>query len=58
MCECRPGHDMVGKVHVKQVYEIAKIKQKDEHMAHISLEAICRCVVGSALAAGVEVVHN
>jgi len=56
--ECRPGHDKIGKVHVKHVYEIAKIKQRDAHMAHISLQAICRCVVGSAHSAGLEVVNN
>ena len=52
----RPGHDFVGKVHVKQIYEIAKMKQQDEHLRHLSLKAIARCIVGSCTSMGLEVV--
>ena len=48
----------MGQVHVKQIYEIAKMKQKDEHMKHLSLEAICRCVAASASSMGIEVVQK
>ena len=52
----RPGHDFVGEVHVKQIYEIAVIKHKDEHMKHMSLENLCRCIAGSAISMGIKVV--
>lgn len=54
----RPGHDVVGKIHVKQIYEIAKVKQRDEHLKDISLLALCRCIAGSAQSMGVEVVSD
>jgi large subunit ribosomal protein L11 len=37
-----PGHEIVGSIHVKQIYEIAKLKQSEERMAHIPLEGICK----------------
>ena len=52
----RPLHEYVGEVHIKQVYEIAKIKQKDQHMQHIPLDSICRSILGSAHSMGVKVV--
>ena len=54
----RPGHEVAGRVHVKQIYEIALQKQRDAHMAHISLENIARQVVGSCLSMGVEVIGH
>jgi len=54
----RPGHEVAGKVHVKQIYEIALQKQKDPHMARISLEAIARQVTGSCLSMGIEVISG
>jgi large subunit ribosomal protein L11 len=55
---CRPGHDVVGKVHVKQIYEIAKAKQQDEHLQDISLESMCRTVAASASSMGLEIVRD
>jgi large subunit ribosomal protein L11 len=52
----RPGHEVAGKVHVKQIYEIGLIKQKEPHMAHKSLESICRSIVGSCVSMGIDVV--
>ncbi len=52
----RPRHDFIGEVHLKQVYEIAKIKQKDAHMSNIPLESICRLIVGSASSMGIKIV--
>jgi large subunit ribosomal protein L11 len=37
-----------GFVDMKQVYEIAKIKLTDEHMKHISEEAMCSMICGTA----------
>ena len=47
---------MVGKVTLKQIYEIAAIKQVDAHVKHIPLEHICRSIVGSARTMGIEVI--
>lgn len=52
----RPGHEIVGKIHVKQLYEIAKIKRRDEHLQHLSLETLCRNIIGSCRTYGIEVV--
>ena len=54
----RPGHEIVGKIHVKQIYEIGKIKKQDEHLAHIDLEQICRSIAGSCSTMGLEIVSN
>ena len=54
----RPGHETVGKIHVKQVYEIALAKQQDEHLRHIDLEMLCRQVMGSCRSMGVDVVNS
>ncbi|KAG0337234.1 hypothetical protein BG000_005671 [Podila horticola] len=49
-------HPFVGKVNLKQVYEIAKIKHADDGMGHLSLKGICSGVIGSAKSMGIEVV--
>jgi large subunit ribosomal protein L11 len=54
----RPGHVVAGKIHVKQIYEIAKIKQRDESLADIDLENLCRCIAGSCSSMGIEVVNE
>jgi large subunit ribosomal protein L11 len=41
---------------MKHIYEIAKVKQQDEHLKHLELEAVARSVVGSCKSAGVAVV--
>lgn len=51
-----PGGGFVGKVSVKQVYEIAKIKMGDEDLKVLGLERVTRSVVGSARSMGLEVV--
>lgn len=43
----KPGHEMVGEVHVKQVYEIARIKQREPPM-HMCV-FMCACVYVCAL---------
>jgi large subunit ribosomal protein L11 len=52
----RPGHETVGTVNLKHVYEIAKIKATDEHLKHLGLEAIASTIIGSARTLGVRVV--
>ncbi|KAK9461794.1 mitochondrial 54S ribosomal protein uL11m [Lipomyces oligophaga] len=51
-----PNDPPVGKVSLKHVYEIAKIKQKDTKMSGLSLEAIAKSIVASAKSVGIEVV--
>ena len=52
----RPGHDIVGTVSLKHVYEIAKIKATDAHLKHLGLERISRGIVGTARTLGIQVV--
>ena len=52
----RPGHETVGTVSLKHVYEIAKIKATDAHLKHLRLEAIASTIVGTARTIGIEVV--
>ena len=52
----KPGHEVVGTVSLKHIYEIAKIKRMDEHLKHLRLEAIASTVVASAKTLGVQVV--
>lgn len=46
---------IVGKVNLKQVYEIAKFKQTDPHLEHIPLPGLCRTIIAVAKSMGVEV---
>ena len=52
----KPGHEIVGTVSLKHVYEIAKIKATDEHVKHLKLESIARTIIGTARTLGVQVV--
>ena len=52
----KPGHSIAGTISLKHVYEIAKIKQTDEHMRHLPLESIARTIVGTAKTLSIEVV--
>jgi large subunit ribosomal protein L11 len=52
-----PGNaGFVGKVSVKQIYEIAKIKMADAELKVLGEERVARSVVGSARSLGLEVV--
>lgn len=52
----RAGHEITGTVSLKHVYEIAKIKQTDDHLKHLPLESIASTVVGTAKTLGIQVV--
>ncbi|KAF9649639.1 ribosomal protein L11 [Thelephora ganbajun] len=52
----KPGHEVVGTISLKHVFEIAKIKATDDHLRHLRLEAIASTVVGSAKTLGIRVV--
>ncbi len=51
-----PGKDIVGKVSLKHVYEIAKIKQTELRLSGLSLEGLCKSVIAQAKSIGVQVV--
>lgn len=50
-----PGHETVGSVSLKHVYEIARIKQKDRHLAHLPLEALSKSILSTARTCGLKV---
>ena len=51
------GHEVAGVVTLKHIYEIACIKKNDAAFARVSLESICKTIIGSARSLGIEVVE-
>lgn len=43
----------MGEVSLKHIYEIAKVKHKDQE--HVSLEKVCEQIVAQARNIGIEV---
>ncbi|XP_072749142.1 large ribosomal subunit protein uL11m [Anoplolepis gracilipes] len=57
--KARMRHDEVaGKITLKHLYEIAKIKSEDPPLALLSLEQICGMMVGIARSCGIEIVRD
>ncbi|XP_069750252.1 large ribosomal subunit protein uL11m [Narcine bancroftii] len=56
----RAGHEVAGVVSVKHIYEIAKVKMQDEsfHLQDMSLQNVCKCLIGSAQSLGIKVVPD
>ncbi|PIK36710.1 putative 39S ribosomal protein L11, mitochondrial [Apostichopus japonicus] len=54
----QPGKHVLGKITLKQVYEIATIKKQDENMELVTMETLCKQVIGSARSIGIEVVRT
>lgn len=52
----KPGHESIGTVTLKHVYEIAKIKQSETRLSGLTLEGMCKSVIASAKSMGVDVV--
>ncbi|RCI10646.1 hypothetical protein L249_4446 [Ophiocordyceps polyrhachis-furcata BCC 54312] len=52
----KPGHETVGTVSLKHIYEIAKIKQSELRLSGLSLEGLCRAVIYQAKSIGINVV--
>lgn len=50
-----PGHEIVGKISLKHVYEIAKIKQTETRLSGLSLEGLCKSVISQAKSVGIQV---
>ena len=58
-CSDKPGQNIVGRVGIKYLYEIAKIKQDiDPHLKEHDLQGIVRMLMGTASAMGLEVVED
>uniref|UniRef100_A0A7S1T4C2 Large ribosomal subunit protein uL11m n=1 Tax=Compsopogon caeruleus TaxID=31354 RepID=A0A7S1T4C2_9RHOD len=53
-----PGRVMVGSVPIQAVYEIARIKQQDEHLRHVPLEGLCKSILGTATTCGLQVLFD
>lgn len=51
-----PGHEAIGKVSLKHVYEIAKIKQSELRLSGQSLQGLCKSVISSARSVGIKIV--
>ncbi|RSL56589.1 hypothetical protein CEP54_008754 [Fusarium duplospermum] len=51
-----PGHETVGTISLKHVYEIAKIKQTELRLSGLSLEGLCRSIIFQAKSIGINVV--
>jgi large subunit ribosomal protein L11 len=45
-------------VTLKHVYEIAKVKQSDPYCQYMSLESICKSIMGTANTMGIKVVKD
>ncbi|KAI1200857.1 ribosomal protein L11 [Nemania serpens] len=52
----QPGHETVGTVSLKHIYEIAKIKQSELRLSGLSLEGLCRSIIYQARTIGIAVV--
>ncbi|KAI1210993.1 ribosomal protein L11 [Annulohypoxylon truncatum] len=52
----RPGHETVGTVTLKHVYEIAKIKQSELRLSGLPLRSLCKLVITQAKSMGIAVV--
>ena len=54
-----PGHEFVGHISYKALYEIAKIKKKeDPNLKDRSLEGVTKGLLGTARSMGIEVCHD
>lgn len=54
----QPGKEKAGVLSLKHIYEIALIKKQDPYLANMSLEAMCKSLIGSARSMGIEVVKT
>ena len=55
----KPGHNPLGRVSIKYLYEAAKIKQEvDPSLVDQDIEGILRQIVGSCHSMGIEVVED
>ncbi|XP_062536202.1 large ribosomal subunit protein uL11m [Armigeres subalbatus] len=53
-----PGQEVAGKITRKHLYEIAQIKLQDPPNALLTLEQMCKALVGVARTCGIEIVNE
>nr|CAD7197469.1 unnamed protein product [Timema douglasi] len=53
-----PGQEISGKITLKHLYEISKIKSEDPPLECKTLEEICKMLVGVARSCGIEIVRD
>ena len=51
------GHEVVGRVSLRHIYEIAKVKNQDPGFANYPIDSVCKCVIGTARSMGIEVIR-
>ncbi|KKK17348.1 mitochondrial 54S ribosomal protein, partial [Aspergillus ochraceoroseus] len=51
----KPGHETIGNISLKHVYEIAKIKQSETRLSGLSLPGLCKSVIAQAKSIGIQV---
>lgn len=52
-----PG-EIAGKISVKHVYEIAKVKSRDKILFGVPLQEICRMIIKQARTIGIEIIKE
>ncbi|KHN86270.1 putative 39S ribosomal protein L11, mitochondrial [Toxocara canis] len=50
--------EIVGKLSVKHIYEIAKVKSKDKCLVGVPLQDICRMIIKTCRTMGIEVIRE
>lgn len=51
-----PGSEALGEVSLKHVYNIAKVKQSEPRLSGLSLDGLCKSIIGQARSIGITVV--
>lgn len=51
-----PGKEPVGEVSLKHVYNIAMIKRTEPRLSGLSLDGLCKSIIGQARSIGIAVV--
>lgn len=51
------GKEVVGELSVLQLYELAKLKQRDANLQHVSVESIARSIAGTCRSMGIRIVN-
>ena len=52
------GQQTAGMLSIKHIYEIAKVKAKDENLDGTPMETICNMIVGQCRSVGIKVVKH
>lgn len=52
-----PGKNVVKKIDIKKVYELARIKKEDEHLKNLNIDSLCKMIIGTLKSMGVEIIY-